>query len=364
MKVTKWRMGILTTFGALILSSGCSTETSSYSPEQMINNALEEEENPNYYGESLMEIYDNGEMIEKMRMKEWRSKDGKIRIETTDESEKDKVIVVNDGQTITTYDKKEKQATIIDDKEIIEFNQPSPKEQANAILEMIQETHEITSEGDEKIAGRNTFHLVAKPKEKSSLLGKQELWIDKENWMVLKMYSTSGNQTSKAIYTKIDVGATIPEKKFALHLAEDVEIKNLNELNKMKTVTLQQAREGLDTPFLYFPEENGMEISTIEQDDLTGLVERTEININYNKEDVPFLTLSVFESPKEEDETYTLPEEESVTVRNHEGSFIDMEGFRNLVWQEEGLTYSILIIDPSIPLEKLLQATEKMQIVK
>ncbi|AIF45348.1 sigma-E factor regulatory protein RseB domain-containing protein [Virgibacillus sp. SK37] len=362
MKVTKW-MGILAIFGALGWCAGCSAETSSYSPEQMINNALEEEENPDYYGESIMEIYENGEMTEKMKMKEWHSKDGKIRIETTNESGKDKTVVVNDGQTITTFEENENQATVIDDKEIIEYNQPSPKEQANAILEMIKETHKISSEEDEEIAGRNTFHLVAQPKEKNSLLGKQELWIDKENWMVLKMYSTSGNQTSKAIYTKIDVGTAIPEEKFALHLPKDVEIKNLNDINKTKTVTLQEAREGLDAPFLYFPEENGLEISTIEQDDLTGIVERTEINMNYNKGDVPFLTLSVFESPEEEDESYTLPEEESVTVRNYEGSFIDMEGFRNLVWQEEGLTYSILIIDPSVPLEKLLQATEKMEIM-
>ncbi|MEC5424761.1 sigma-E factor regulatory protein RseB domain-containing protein [Virgibacillus sp. C22-A2] len=344
------------------MSAGCSSESSNnYSPEQLINHALEEGNLPSYYAESTTITSTDGEEIDQMIMKEWRSEDGKIRVEIENQDGGDKSIAVNDGQSIKTYQMEQNQVIVIDDPELVDFNQPSPKDQANFILDVIRDTHDISTKGDEEIAGRLTYHLVADPHEENTLFGKQELWIDKENWLVLKMISTTGDQKSESVYTKVDFKAKIPAGKFALDLPEDVEVKNLNDFNNSQEVTLEEARKGLEKPFLYFPETDGLEISGIEQNDLTGIINRTEVTIDYKKNDVPLLSLAVFETPEETEEAFSFPGEEAVTVRGHDGSFTDTDGFRALLWQEDGLSYSLIIVDPNITLEDLQQLTETME---
>src|SRR5699024_2339666 len=140
-----------------------------------------------YYDESTSTVSEDEKEIEVVKMKEWRNEDGKIRVELENENGEEQAITVNDGESIITYQKEINQAFIIDDEEILELNQPSPKEQVDFILGMVKDTHDISTEGEEEeVAGRTTVHLIATPKEDDALLGEQEIWIDKENWMVLK----------------------------------------------------------------------------------------------------------------------------------------------------------------------------------
>ncbi len=43
-----------------------------------------------------------------------------------------------------------------------------------------------------------------------------------------------------------------------------------------------------------------------------------------------------------------MPGEESVEIRGTEGTMMEMEGFRNLFWVEDGITYSVLLNDPDV----------------
>jgi len=343
---------------------GCAEESSNYSPEQMINHAIAEEELPAYYAESTSATSTESSDEEISIMREWRSDDGKIRVEVENEAGEDRSVAVNDGSSVTTHQMDENKFIVMDDEELLEFNPPSQKEQANLMLEQIRDTHEVSSEEDDEVAGRETYHLVAEPIENNSLFGRQEIWIDKENWMVLKMIFWTGNQKMEMLYTKVDLDPDIPEEKFTLDIPDDAEVTNVNDLNNTEEVTLKDAVEGVGKPFLYFPDEAGMEIGSIEKDDLTGLVERTEINIEYTKDGVPFATLAVFESPDDVDKGFAMPDEEEATVRGVDGTFTDTDGLRLLNWQEDGLTYSMIVIDPNIELEELQQLTEQMVLVE
>lgn len=351
---------VLLLMGVVMMAAGCSEESSNYSPEEMVNHAIAEEALPAYYAESTTTINEEETVI----MKEWRSEDGRIRVESENEAGEEKSIAVNDGSSVITYQIDENQAIVIDDKELLEFNQPSPKEQANVLLDMIQDSHEISSEGDDEVAGRDTYHLVAEPKGESSLFGELEIWIDKQNWMVLKMISWTGNEKTETIYTTFELNADIPDEKFTLDIPEDAEVTNVDDISNTEQITLEDAVEGVGKPFYHLPEEEGMEISSIEKSDLEGIVNRTEVNIEYTKNDVPFATLGVFETSEDVDEDFTMPGEEEVKVRGVDGTFTDTEGFRLLNWQEDGLTYSLIIIDPNIGLEELLQLTEQMKLVE
>src|SRR5699024_3882686 len=253
---------------------------------------------------------------------------------------------------------------MIDDPELLEFNQPSPKEQVNNLLEMVRDTHEISSEGEAEIAGRDTYHLVAKAKEENTLFGDQELWIDKENWMVLKMIFNTGDSKTEMVYTKIDFNPRIPADTFTLDRPDDVEMKNLDDMSNESKITLEAAKENIGS-FHYFPENEELDISTIEMIELQGEIKRKEVNIDYKKDDLPLLTLAVFDSPEAMDEeALELPGEEAVTIRDQEGSFTESSGFRSLVWQEDGKNYSIILIDPNLTLEDLKEMTKEMELVE
>ena len=70
--------------------SGCSSDTNQYSPDQVIQNALEEK-SPTYYGEAEMIITDKGEETREI-VQEWRSNDGKTRTESQLQDGSNKVI--------------------------------------------------------------------------------------------------------------------------------------------------------------------------------------------------------------------------------------------------------------------------------
>lgn len=357
--------GIAIWMGGIILGLfGCSSETNQYSPEQVIQNALEEPDSlESYYAEAESVTREKGKETMQIYMKEWRDTNGNVRVETESETGDDKSIAVNDGKNITVYQVKANQAYVIDDPELLSFNPPSPKEQAQQLLEMIGDTNQVLQEGEAEIAGRQAYHLIANEKDKNTLFGDVELWIDKENWMVLKMISKIGDMETETIYTKINFGAKIPAEKFTIDLPGDAEIKNMDDMNKTSEVTLEEAKEKIGKAFYYFSEADGRDMTTIELVELEGELKRNEVNIDYKKDGLPFLTLTVFQSPEEADE-YKLPQEESVSIRNQEGFYMETGEFRSLVWQEDGLSYSVMPIDPNLTLEDLQELAKDMAAIE
>ena len=344
---------------------GCSFEESQFSPEQVITNALEETtEVASFYGESEMTFSENGEK-EHSLMKEWRSSDGKIRIETEDQNSGESSIVINDGNKITMYLVEENQAIITEMLEEDFFTQPSPKEQTKMMLTMVENTHTVSIEGEEKVANRMTYHLVAKANEENTLLGDMEMWIDKENWVALKTISITGDSKLEMAYTKIDFNREIPLDIFTLDLPENVEIQNMADLSNTTEVTLEEALENVGKPLFYFSEKEGREIAKVEMDELKGELARIEISLAYEKEGLPLLTLSIFESPANlDDGDIAFSDEETIEIREGKGTITDMENFRTLLWQEEGLTYSIILYDPALTFEALVDWTEDMELVE
>lgn len=341
---------------------GCSSDSSQFSPEQIIDNSLKEVNSSSvaYYGEAELTFTDMENKEQTMVMKEWR-KDGKTRIEMESKDESEKSISVLNAKMFITYDMNKNQVYIMEDPELLKLNQPSLKDQANFILDLIRDTHEITIEGEEEIVGRDTYHIVAKEKEKNTLLGDQELWIDKENWMVLKMISTSGDSQSTSTYTKIDFKEEVSEDVFTINLPDDVEVINMDELNDTNEVSLEEAASSLGKAFLYFAENDEIKMASVEKTELKGEFDRVEININYMKNDLPLLTLSLFETPEDIGELDTLGGEESITLRGQEGTYTEMGDFRLLSWVENGMSYQIIMTDPNLTLEELKNMVEEME---
>jgi len=344
---------------------GCSSESANqFSPEQVINNALDEEIR-SYYAEADLITHAAGKEPEKILLKEWVSKDGKRRTETQKEDGSEHNIAVNDGSKLISYEPEKNQAFIVEDEELLALNQTSPKQQAEQLLKIIKDSHEITSKGEIEILERPAYHLLATAKEKNSLIGDQEMWIDKESWMVLKTISQSGDIKVEMAYTKLDFNTEIPADTFVLNLPDDVQIQDLLDgVSEASQLSLREALEKVGTPFFYVGEKSGLEISNIEVLELKGELNRNEVNIDYQKNNLPYFTLTVFQSPEDvEEELGKLPGEKTVNILDKEVTYMEMNDFRSLNWQEEGLNYTILFIDPNLTLEDITPILEEMVLV-
>src|SRR5699024_11853090 len=83
--------------GVAISLFGCSSTTNQYSPDQVIQNALKEKV-PSYYGEIESTIHDQGVETKEI-MREWRSNDGKTRIELQHQDGSSEAITVKDRKS-------------------------------------------------------------------------------------------------------------------------------------------------------------------------------------------------------------------------------------------------------------------------
>ncbi|NWO14223.1 MULTISPECIES: sigma-E factor regulatory protein RseB domain-containing protein [Virgibacillus] len=348
--------------------SACTPDSNQFSPKEMVNKVLttEKETNVAYYGESTTVTKENETEVERFVMKEWRDGTGKIRVEIEGNKEEPISIAVNDGASLISYEPKQKQALIMDDQEMLALNQPSPMDQVNFILEQISKTHEIRTGKEQKIAGRQTQLVIAEPKAKDQLYGRQELWIDKENWIVLKMNATIGNQTVETEYNQINFEADIADEKYSLKLPKDVEVKNMNELNSNRKVTLEEAREQMGSTFLYVPEAEDIVLSNVELIELAGEFSRMEVSMDYTKNNIPIFNLSVFPIPNEDNndiETFTASNEKRITFRGVDGVYTEDDTYQMLLWDEQGLRYSIMIMDADLSLNQIKQFVNKMKFV-
>ena len=333
----------------LTLSLAACSNTEDYSPQEILNQAMQEtSELTSYYGEYKIIMNDGTEV----QSKQWE-KNGKNRVEVID-STGEESFAINDGKTLTSYTKSTNTAIIIELGEGSEgMVQPTLKEQALRVLEQIKDSHKVTIGNDEKIAGHDTYHLIAKAKESKSLFGDMEIWVDKKTWMTLKSITSSGDLTVTSEFTKFEPNAKIDDARFVADLPEDV-IIDTDTIQLPAEITLEEAIEKLGS-FLIVPESTGYTLEMIED---MNMEETGEIALTYVKDDQQF-SLSVFK-PLEPLDT----EEEMIEVRGVQGSVMDLEVFKLIQWDEQGLRYNVMLNDPDLTIEQILPIIEQMEFTK
>jgi len=361
----KWKYFPIGLFAILLVGCGSMEQ---FSPEQVIANALDADEDLSYYGEMEMTI-DGLEELENMVIKEWRHND-KSRVEI--EAEEGLVVAVSDGNSITLYEENENRALTVED-DNLENLEMNPKEQVEMLLDMIQDTHDIKTVGEENVANRPAFHMVATKKDDTkTLLGDQELWIDKEHWVVLKMKTISGDVQNNMEYTTIDFDEKLDESVFQLDLPDEVAIESLDDLSDgylEEEIALDDIPEKANEPVLYIPDGTEHEMEAITFIEIEGEPAYQDITIDYKQEELPLMTLTIVigdDGEEAAEEEMNLLEEgfDKEQIRNEEGIFIELQEYRSISWSEGGLRYAIDIIDPNVTLDMVKQWAEEMEEIK
>ncbi|WP_243466350.1 outer membrane lipoprotein-sorting protein [Methanosarcina mazei] len=113
--------------------------------------------------------------------------------------------------------------------------------------------------GTENIDGKNAYVLELTPSEKNeSLQWKSKIWVDRENWMLLRseIYDNKEN-----IYLEIEIrDIGIPDSEFEFKVPDGAQVKVLGSedfKNETEKMTLEEAKQFIDFEILtpeYLPE--------------------------------------------------------------------------------------------------------------
>lgn len=331
----------------LTLSLGACSANEDLSPQEILNNAMQETTDlSSYYAEYAMDFGDGTTTL----AKQW-VKGGKVRSEVEDESGETSY-AVNDGEQLISYMSGEQTATAYDLNAASEgFIQPTLREQMMGIYNNIKETHTITFGDDTKIAGHDTYHLIAKSKEQETLFGDMEFWIDKKTWMPLKSIMVTADMTSTTEYTTYEPNAKIDDAVFTLELPEDVVVEQ-QALDLPTSMTIDEAKAFFGE-FLVFPESSGYSIDSIEN----MHTDTNEMSINYVKDDALQFSMSMFKP------TEPLDVDNAIAIRGTTGTTDDL-GFPFLQWEENGVRYNVMFEDDVMTYEQFVELAKQMEMVK
>lgn len=341
---------------AVSLFAGCSVKKDTIIPEELITNVMKASEKPkSYYGESKLDSYENGQLKGSIIMKEWVSNsEGKVkkRVEVQDK-ESGKVVTTKDNDKLLTYIEKDKKAlTMKLDNETINTSNMSYKDQLINQLGNIVKTHQLTFKGEEDIRGFKTYHLSAVPKEKNSIIGNQDYWIDKEHWFLIKASIENGNTKSISEYTKLDFSPKLEDSLFVQKLPADVKIEDMEEAakNNEKVIDLKEAVKIAGKPILYLKENQNYKLKNVTYLDAKAISHK-EINQTYEKDGVAEFILTTIINDNKDNDTKEdkLPGEKETIIRGVKGTV--MEQIKCISWTENGLRYNVLLQDPNLKLE-------------
>ncbi len=334
------------------LALGACNQAEDYSPQEILNQAmLETSDITSYYGEYTLTIDNEGSST----VKQWQ-KNSKVRIESVEETG-DESFVINDGKTLTMYNKTTNSGSIFTmmEGEMEGYVQPTLQEQAQQMLNLVKNTHTISVGKDEKIAGRDTYHLIAKVKNKNSLIGDIEVWVDKKTWMTLKTVTTSEDMHLTQEYTKFEPNAKIDDTLFIAEVPDDADMVT-EQIETPDPITLEEAK-GLVGSFLQMPEQNGLTLVSIEN---MHVEDTKEIALTYLQNGEPAFTLSILKPQ----EALKISADESAEVRGLPASKTDLEQFKYIQWDEDGLRYGIIFNNPELTFEEVLGLTTQMEKVQ
>ncbi|AXI08340.1 hypothetical protein CUC15_05075 [Oceanobacillus zhaokaii] len=327
----------------------------SASAEEVIQNVIESDKNMDaYYGEMDMKMFEGEDLIDHVKIQEYVSKEGKRKVLTDDQLKEYETESLNDGEKVIFFDRGTEEAFEMDVSEIGMLATLNPKEQFKMMIESMEETHDYEIVGEEKTLGFNTYHVQVNAKQDDGLLGDMELWVDQKTWFVIKMSSETGNSRTDFEYTKLDLSPEFEENVFSLDIPDHIDIESIDENLAPDTVTIDDAENALGKPFLVFPEE--IRLNNMQMYDFSEELDRYELEMEYTtREEVPMFFLSIFPTPAEED-MEIKPGEMKVRDNNAEYE----EQINSIMWDEDGLRYSIIITNPDITIEEVIELTEKM----
>lgn len=343
--------------------TGCNTKSVDLIPEKIVAKAMEADKDmKTYYCEGKMQMYENDKLMSDASIKIWNDmKNSVLRARCEVKLKDDESISTNDGNKMIVYSKRNNSAFIMDSLGK-DGNMPlaeTPKETFINLMGNLKGYYNISTVNEEKINGFNTIHMIAKAKEKSSITGDMEFWIDKETWFVVKTVSQVSNVKSIFEYTKVDTKVKMDESLFTQKLPADVKLENMDSKANEKKCTLKEASDLLKNPVLYVPDSLGYKLVDVKYLNSNNKEFPVEIMETYEINKKQAFTISAVLPKTKTDDDFKIPGFKKIKVRGIDGGIVEMDGYL-IYWEEKNLNYSVTTYNPEISLNEIKNVIENM----
>jgi outer membrane lipoprotein-sorting protein len=270
---------------------------------------------------------------------------------------------VTDGDQAWLYEPEHSTVTV---GPLGEIDMPLPQEMITSLQEVIQavlDASDIELVGEEAVAGREAYKLTMSPKEGAELEflpggGLATLWVDKEQWIVLKAtYEASSLGQGSLEMESFELNPGLADDLFSFEIPEGAKVIDV-EAQQAVPLTLDEARQQAGFALLvpeYVPEGTTL-IEVFRSGDLFIL--RYDHSPAASFTVVQASETAAFPSP--ELLGFAMQGRTDVTVRGHGAEAIVDEVGSNtfLLWTEDGVTLSVA---GHISLEEALRVAESLQ---
>ncbi len=234
-----------------------------------------------------------------------------------------------------------------------------PIQDVQTQLDMLQQllnslqTDEVffTKMGEETLINRTTDQLQAKNLSSQNLFEEITVWIDQESKFILKYEGKTSDSTITSSYEELDFNVQFQDQDFILSIPEHIELKDMEELLPQRSISLEEAQHLLGTDFLILDKE-GISIADIEVFDS---VYHNEISFIYTRDDIEYVTLTIFEVPDDSSLEGSFFHEETIEFRHTVAAHFSSEQFQSITWDENDLRYSLVSMNPYVSTDDLIK---------
>jgi len=223
---------VITIIGISLLMAGCvDNELTSEQIEQQI---LTHQDSVQSFTCNMVMSSNNETMVMNYAYKQ----PNMIRMEYTEPSEVAGQVMVSNGTYIWMYDPAE---NTVKTANIPESAQTNRSRDALFLKDLI-DTCTIVPNGAGTVSGRQCHRITATPEDVSMPMS-VEVWLDKWNWMPLKIETYQNDELMMSMeYQDIEFNVDIPNSTFEFEIPEGATVESADEAEAPKTMTLEEAQ--------------------------------------------------------------------------------------------------------------------------
>ena len=278
-----------------------------------------------------------GESLQ-MVVEVWEKQLNKARAKVleTNRGELDGALVATDGQTVWFHSPAENQV-LVGDVSDMPADAQAIIQGLEDLIQRVLEVSDVELLGEEEIAGAETYKLRLTPKEDEEqswpVVGTATLWVDQEQWIVLKAHFTAPNIGEGTMQVRsFELNPGLDDEIFTFKVPEGVEVIDAKD-SKPQHMRLDEAEAEADFDLLtpdYVP--HGATLVDV-------FKVKGAFVLLYDLDGANFtVAQSQGELPSE-----PLSAGETVTVRSVEATLFtgEVTGGSFLVWQENGVNFAV-----------------------
>lgn len=349
--------------GSVLMVTGC-TEQPELSANKVMNNTVENFECANDYSYSMVLTSPEYEEVNNITTNAFYESSGKGKLIIEKPSEGLMYVVVNDGNTIWTYNSEHNVATR-NPESVSNIFQENPLTYYT-LMEQIIENNEPELKGTETINGNKTYILefVFESSIPEFPVDSAKFWINSEDWGPVKyeLYK-EGELVIGATFKNFRFDTGISNEEFEYQPPENARIVE-QQRTAPQTVTLDDAKNSVNYELKipsYVPDE-------FEFDHVQYVQDTSSVVIYYENDAMKSL-LAVVQMSYESTQKPKVIGQENTTIGTTKGYYFESANSKHLKWSENNIEYTIMLNEPlerdnGIDKEEMIKIAESLEPVE